>query len=64
MRPIKDKGIAKFDGGRIMILCNGCRTYLKAGEDLTDEEIEMLSPYNDQVFPPQYCEKCKPTETE
>lgn len=52
------KLIVKFNNGNGAILCSGCRTIIKVGNQYTEEE-RKYSRGEIEYLPPQYCEKCK-----
>ena len=59
-----DKSIIKFNGGRLALLCSGCRVIIKEGKDFSKEEL-MYVKGDLQYLPPQKCGECviKDTKT-
>lgn len=56
----KEKAIFKFNNGRGAILCSGCRTILKEGSQISEEEWESVKVKPNNIkLPPQYCEECE-----
>ena len=58
----KEKAIFKFNNGRGALLCSNCSVIIKVGRDFTEEEGKAIR--GEIKMDPQYCEKCKTTETE
>lgn len=52
-----EKAIVKFNGSKLALLCNKCRTIIKTGKDFTKEELDFV--FEKGKLSPQYCEKCK-----
>ena len=57
-----EKAIVKFNSGAGALLCSGCRVIIKTGKDYTEEE-RQYAVGDLEYLPPQYCEKCKDTNT-
>lgn len=53
---MNDKAVIKFNGGKLALLCSGCRVILKEGKDFSHHEKEFAK--GDKYLPPQYCDKC------
>jgi hypothetical protein len=53
---MEEKAIVKFNGGKLALLCSGCRTIIKTGIDFTLEEMEFA--LKDKHLVKQYCEQC------
>lgn len=58
-----EKSIIKFNGGRLALLCSGCRVIIKEGKDFTHHEKQAAR--GEIYLPPQYCDQCviKDTKT-
>jgi len=50
------KAIIKFNGGKLAILCSGCRTIIKTGNDFIPEEMDFA--LKDKHLGAQYCKQC------
>lgn len=40
----KEERIIKFNGGRLAILCNSCRTIVKQGNGIKEEDLNSKEP--------------------
>lgn len=58
----EDKWVVKFNNGNGAILCSDCSVIIKVGREFTEDEWKALR--GEIRMEPQYCEKCKTTETE
>lgn len=58
-----EKAVIKFNGGRLALLCSGCRVIIKEGVDFSYHEKEAAR--GEKYLPPQYCDQCviKDTKT-
>ena len=55
------KAIYKFNNGNGALLCSNCNVIIKVGREFTEEEWRALK--GEIKMEPQYCKKCKTTET-
>jgi hypothetical protein len=49
--------IFKFNSGLGAIICSGCRTIIKTGQDFTAAELASMKGET-ELLPAQYCSKC------
>jgi len=57
-----EKLCVKYSAGNFAILCSDCRDIIKVGYDFSREEKDFATGRTDDL-PPQYCEKCKPNDS-
>ena len=55
---MKPYAIVKYNGGRLALLCSGCKVILKTGKDFTAEE-QLFAKGDLAHLPPRYCETCE-----
>jgi hypothetical protein len=51
-----EKAIFKFNGGLGALLCSKCRTIIKTGSQMTDQEKNAMKGL--ELLPPAFCSKC------
>jgi hypothetical protein len=56
----EDKIIFKFNSGLGAILCSGCRTILKIGQEFTEEELSSMRGET-ELLSARYCDTCQAT---